>query len=67
MILSRRQMGWIVGLTLLAAIIGFLIYPTALFGTIFALIFYDIEITVVTVLFAGMFFMLVLLLYVGNQ
>jgi hypothetical protein len=67
MTLSRRQSGWIVGLAVLAAIIGFLIYPFALSGTIFALIFQDIEITVVVVLFAGMFFMLALLLYVGNQ
>lgn len=64
---SRRQLGWIISLALLAAIIGFLIYPFVLIDTPFATLFSDIEISVVVVLFAGMLFILLLLLYLGAR
>lgn len=64
---SRRQLGWIISVILLVTIIVFLIYPFVLIGTPFATLFTDIEISVVAVLFAGMFFLLLLLLYLGAR
>lgn len=64
---SRRQLGWIISLILLVTIIGFLIYPFVLIDTPLATLFTDIEISVVVVLFAGMFFLLLLLLYLGAR
>lgn len=67
MVSSHRLKGWIIPFILLVTIIMFLIYPAILIGTPFALLFYDMEISVVTVLFAGMLFLLILLLYLGNR
>ncbi|MFX1562992.1 MAG: hypothetical protein ACFFDP_06765 [Promethearchaeota archaeon] len=64
---SRRQLGWIISVILLVTIIVFLIYPYVFVGTPFATLFNDIEISVVVVLFSGMFFLLLLLLYLGSR
>lgn len=54
-------------LVLLVTIISFLIYPNVLVGTSLAVFFTDMELSVVVVLFAGMFFLLFLLLYLGGH
>jgi len=54
-------------LVLLVTIISFLIYPNLLAGTPLAALFTDMELSVVVVLFAGMFFLLFLLLYLGGR
>jgi hypothetical protein len=54
-------------LVLLATIAGFLFYPYVLVGTPFAVFFADTELSVVIVLFAGMFFLLFLLIYLGGR
>ena len=60
--LSRRAVHWSLALVLLATIVGFLIYPSVLVGTPLAVFFTDTELSVVIVLFAGMFFLLFLFL-----
>jgi hypothetical protein len=54
-------------LVLLVTIISFIIYPNVLVGTPLAVLFTDMELSVVVVLFAGMFFLLFLLLYLGGR
>jgi hypothetical protein len=54
-------------LVLLVTIISFIIYPNVLVGTPLAVLFTDMELSVVVVLFAGMFFLLFLLLYLGGH
>jgi len=54
-------------LVLLVTIVTFLIYPNVLVGTSLAVLFTDMELSVVVVLFAGMFFLLFLLLYLGGR
>ena len=54
-------------LVLLVTIISLLIYPNVLVGTPLAVLFTDIELSVVVVLFAGMFFLLFLLIYLGGR
>jgi len=63
---SRRQRGWMIGLVFLAVIIAILIFPYLLIGTPLAVLFLDIELTVLVVMFVGVFFVLGLLLYLGN-
>lgn len=63
---SRRQRGWIIGLVFLALIIVILVFPYLLIGTPVAVLFLDIELTVLVVMFVGVFFVLGLILYLGN-
>ena len=65
--LSRRAVRCSLALVLLVAIVCFLIYPNVLIGTPLAVLFKDMELSVVVVLFAGMFFLLFLLLYLGGR
>jgi hypothetical protein len=65
--LSRRAVRCSLALVLLVTIISFLIYPNVLVGTSLAVLFTDMELSVVVVLFAGMFFLLFLLLYLGGH
>ena len=64
---SRRAVRCSLALVLLVTIISFLIYPNVLVGTALAVLFTDMELSVVVVLFAGMFFLLFLLLYLGGR
>ena len=64
---SRRLVGWVISLVLLLTILSFIFYPYILSGTPLALLFNDTELAVVIVLFAGMFFLLFLLLYLGAR
>jgi hypothetical protein len=63
---SRRQRGWMIGLVFLALLIVILVFPYLLIGTPLAVLFLDIELTVLVVMFAGVFFVLGLILYLGN-
>ncbi|MFX1300469.1 MAG: hypothetical protein ACFFAL_09740 [Promethearchaeota archaeon] len=63
---SRRQRGWMIGLVFLALIIVILVFPYLLIGTPVAVLFLDIELTVLVVMFVGVFFLLGLILYLGN-
>jgi hypothetical protein len=54
-------------LVLLVTIVSFLVYPNVLVGTPLAVLFTDMELSVVVVLFGGMFFLLFLLLYLGGR
>ncbi len=63
---SRRQRGWMIGLVFLALIIVILVFPYILIGTPVAVLFLDIELTVLVVMFVGVFFVLGLILYLGN-
>lgn len=65
--LSRRAVRCSLALVLLVTVISFLIYPNVLVGTPLAVLFTDMELSVVVVLFAGMFFLLFLLLYLGGR
>lgn len=65
MLFSRRRRGWLIGIVFLIVIITLLIYPTLIIGTPLGA-FFTIELAVVVVLFAGMMFLLCLLLYLGN-
>jgi hypothetical protein len=65
--LSRRAVRCALALVVLATVISFLIYPNLLVGTPLAVLFTDMELSVVVVLFAGMFFLLFLLLYLGGR
>lgn len=55
-----------IGLVFLAVIIAILVFPYLLIGTPVAVLFLDIELTVLVVIFVGVFFVLGLLLYLGN-
>lgn len=63
---SHRQRGWMIGLVFLALIIVILVFPYLLIGTPVAVLFLDIELTVLVVMFVGVFFVLGLILYLGN-
>lgn len=63
---SRRQRGWMIGLVFLALIIVILVFPYLLIGTPVAVLFLDIELTVLVIMFVGVFFLLGLILYLGN-
>jgi hypothetical protein len=65
--LSRRAVQYSLAFVLLVTIISFLIYPNVLVGTPLAVLFTDTELAVVVVLFAGMFFLLFLLIYLGGR
>jgi len=64
---SRRVVRWAISLVLLATVLLFLFYPSLLADTPLALLYTDIEMAVVVVLFAGMWFMLFFLLYLGSR
>lgn len=66
MLLSRRQRGWLIGLVLLAVMITFIVYPYVLIDTPIAVLFSNMELAVIVVLFGGMLFLLGLILYLGN-
>jgi hypothetical protein len=63
---SRRQRGWMIGLVFLGVIIAVLVFPYLLIGSPLAVLFLDIELTVLVVMFIGVFFLLGLILYLGN-
>jgi len=63
---SRRQRGWMIGLVFLALIITILVFPYLLIDTPVAVLFLDIELTVLVIMFIGVFFVLGLILYLGN-
>jgi hypothetical protein len=65
MLFSRRRRGWLIGIVFLIVIITLLIHPPLIFGTPLGALF-TTELAVVIVLFAGMMFLLCLLLYLGN-
>ena len=63
---SHRQRGWMIGLVFLALIIVILVFPYLLIVTPVAVLFLDIELTVFVVTLVGVFFVLGLILYLGN-
>ena len=63
---SHRQRGWMIGLVFLALIITILVFPYLLIGTPVAVLFLDIGLTVLVVMFVGVFIVLGLILYLGN-
>jgi hypothetical protein len=65
MLLSRRQRGWLIGIVFLIVLVTLLVYPSLIIDTPIGTLF-TIELAVVMVLFAGMMFLLCLLLYLGN-
>ena len=65
MLFSRRRRGWLIAIVFLIVILTLLIYPTFIIGTPLGAL-YTTELAVVVVLFAGMMFLLCLLLYLGN-
>ncbi len=65
MLFSRRQRGWLIGIIFLIFLFTLLIHPVLVYYTPLGALF-SIELAVVLVLFAGMMFLLSLLLYLGN-
>jgi hypothetical protein len=63
---SRRQRGWMIGLAFLVVIIAIFVFPYLLIGTPVAALFLNIELSVLVIIFVGAFFVLGLILYLGN-
>ncbi|MFX1565265.1 MAG: hypothetical protein ACFFCH_04680 [Promethearchaeota archaeon] len=65
MLFNRRHRGLLIGIVFLIVLIMLFIYPPLIIGNPLGALF-TIELAVVLVLFAGMIFLLCLILYLGN-